>query len=375
MSWRRLPFLLPGAAALLLGLDAGLGLLGLPAAPVSDRLLDVHGFLLVLGFVGTLIALERAVALRAAAGFAAPAFLGIGGLALVSPVPLVWGRAALVAGTAALALVYARLWRRQRDDAVLVQGLGAVMALGAAVLWLGGTPVPRVLPWLVAFVVLTIVGERLELARLDIAGPGPAQLVALGACVVMATTAAHVWPAVGYAALGLALLALVGWLATNDVARRTVRADRLPRFVAVCLLLGYSWLAVAGAVWVLAGQALEGAPYDAVVHAVLRGFTLSAIMAHGPVIHPAVLQVRLPYHPAMYAPVLLLHASLVVRLVLGDARGLDPARQAGGVLNVVAVLCFVAVLAWSAGPRRASGASSGASRPRPARRAPAGALR
>ena len=125
MSWRRLPFLLPGAAALLLGLDAGLGLLGLPAAPVSDRLLDVHGFLLVLGFVGTLIALERAVALRAAAGFAAPAFLGIGGLALVSPVPLVWGRAALVAGTAALALVYARLWRRQRDDAVLVQGLGA----------------------------------------------------------------------------------------------------------------------------------------------------------------------------------------------------------------------------------------------------------
>ena len=66
MLRRRLPFLLPGAIALLLGLDAGLQLLDLPAVPVSQRLPDVHGVLLVLGFVGTLVSLERAVALRRA---------------------------------------------------------------------------------------------------------------------------------------------------------------------------------------------------------------------------------------------------------------------------------------------------------------------
>ena len=47
--------------------------------------------LLVLGFVGTVVALERAVALRHPAGFAAPAALGLGGLLLLSPAPLARG--------------------------------------------------------------------------------------------------------------------------------------------------------------------------------------------------------------------------------------------------------------------------------------------
>jgi hypothetical protein len=95
----RLPFLLPGGVALLLGIDAGLQLIGVPAVPVSQRLPDSHGPLLVLGFVGTLIALERAVALRRRGGFAAPALLGVGGLLLVvTPVPLRVGQALLVAG-------------------------------------------------------------------------------------------------------------------------------------------------------------------------------------------------------------------------------------------------------------------------------------
>lgn len=70
MSLRRLTLLLPAGVALVLGVNAGLGLMGLPSAAVSERLPAVHGFLLVLGFVGTLIALERAVALRRPVGFA-----------------------------------------------------------------------------------------------------------------------------------------------------------------------------------------------------------------------------------------------------------------------------------------------------------------
>ena len=72
IRWRRAGFLLPAALALLAGLDAALMLLGLRAPVTVDRLPDVHGMLLVLGFVGTVVALERAVALRHPAGFAAP---------------------------------------------------------------------------------------------------------------------------------------------------------------------------------------------------------------------------------------------------------------------------------------------------------------
>ena len=352
MSWRRLPFALPAGIALLLGVDAGLQLLGTPAVRVGDRLPEVHGPLLVLGFVGTLVALERAVALRSPAGFTAPALLGAGGLALVSPTPLHLGQALFAGGALTLAALYVPLWRRQHDDAVVVQGLGAVLAAGGAILWLGGVPVPGLLPWLAGFVVLTIAGERLELARLEMArGSDPAVLVVTAAALVVATVASLLWPAVGGPLFGLVLLALAAWLGTHDVARRTVRGKGLPRFAAACLLAGYAWLAVAAAVWLLRGPVHEGPAYDAAVHAVFLGFTLSMIMAHAPVILPAVLRVRLPYHRAMYAPAALLHGSLVVRTWLGDGRGSEAARQVGGALGAVAVLAFLGVLAWSASRR------------------------
>ena len=345
---RRLPLLLPAGLALLLGIDAGLELLGLPAVRVTDQLPQVHGMLLVLGFVGALIALERAVALRRRPGFLAPILLGVGGLALVTPAPRAVGQAMLVAGSAALGLVYLALWRRTRDEAVVIQALGAVLATGGALLWLGGVPVPRLLPWLAGFVVLTIAGERLELARLDLSGGG-GLLVGGSLGIMLATTASLLWPTAGFPLLGLLLAALVGWLATHDAARRTARGTGLPRFVALSLYAGYAWLLVAAVVWVVGGPVLEGTGYDAAVHAVFLGFTMAMIMAHAPVILPAVLRVRLPYHPVMYLPAVLLHASLVLRTAVGDAHGVEWARQAGGALNAAALLLFVGTMAWSAG--------------------------
>ena len=346
---RRLAFLIPAGVALLAGLDAGLLLLGLPAPITTDRLPNAHGMVMVLGFVGAVIALERAVALRHFAGFASPALLGAGGLLVISAAPLRLGQVALSAGAAALMLIYIPLWRRQRDDSVLVQAFGAVLATGGALLWLGGMPVAALLPWLVGFIVLTIAGERLELARVALlASVAVTQLLSLAAMITLGTVLTLLWPLVGYPVLGLSLLALVGWLMVHDVARRTIRARGLARFMAGCLLAGYVWLAVAGAIWALAGAVTDGPAYDAVIHAVFLGFTMSMIMAHAPVILPAVLRCRLPYHPVMIAPPVLLHVSLFLRLAVGDAYGLDLARQVGGVLNVVALLAFAAIAAGSA---------------------------
>ena len=81
----RVALLATAGIALITGLDAALMLLGLPAPVGVDCLPEVHGMLLVLGFVGTLIAVERAVALRRPAGFIAPGPLGSGALACASP--------------------------------------------------------------------------------------------------------------------------------------------------------------------------------------------------------------------------------------------------------------------------------------------------
>lgn len=335
--------------ALLAGLDAGLLLLGLPAPVTTERLPQVHGPLLVLGFVGTVVALERAVALRRAWGYAAPAALGLGGLALLAPaVPLLVGRLGLVAGTALLLALYRALWRRQESRALALQVLGAVLALGAALLWTGGAPVATSLPWLAGFLVLTIAGERLELAR--VGSPGEASeraVLQLGVLLAAAVAATTLWPAPGHALLGLALLALVAVLLVHDVARRLVRTTGLPRYMAWCLLAGYGWLLVAGGVWLLAGDVTEGPAYDAVVHSVFLGFTLSMIMAHAPVILPAVLGRPLPYRPVLAVPVVLLHASLLLRVLGGDAYGASWALGTGGALNVAAVLGFVGLAVWS----------------------------
>ncbi|WP_245862175.1 hypothetical protein [Georgenia soli] len=348
----RLTFLVPGAVALLLGLDAALGLLGLPQllGPFLglDRLPEVHGPLMVLGFVGTLIALERAVALGLPWGYASPAVSGLAALAIVAPLPLAAGQGLLVLAQVLALLVYRQLLARQPAAAVTVQALGAVAALGAAVLWAGGVPVPALIPWLVTFLVLTIFGERLELARTEVLSPA-ASRAALGIALALLGSAvvSLLAPEPGFTLTGLSLLAVAGWLAAKDVARRTVRAGGLPRFIAACLLAGYAWLAVGGAVWALGGAVTSGRGYDAVLHAVMLGFVISMIMAHAPVIFPAVLRRPLPYRPVMYAPAALLHASLLLRVAVGDARDLEGVVQVGGVLNIVAVLAFVAVAAWS----------------------------
>src|SRR5690606_5541351 len=131
------------------------------------------------------------------------------------------------------------LWRRRRDDAVLVQALGAVLALGGAVLWLGGVAFPVLVPWLAGFVVLTVAGERLELARLAIGPRAGTALVPLACGVLVGVVAALLWPATGTAMLGLALLGLTGWLARRDVARTTIRDTGLPRYTAGCMLAAY----------------------------------------------------------------------------------------------------------------------------------------
>ena len=350
---RRIPpralLLIPGGFALLAGLDAALALLGVPAPITTVRLAEVHGVLLVLGFVGTVVALERAVAAHGWWAYLGPAFLGAGAVLLVGPAPRNLGGALLLAGTATLVAVYVSLWRRSADVAIVVQVAGAVLATGAALLWLGGVPVPNLLPWLSGFLILTIVGERLELARVTMLGtPAETLLIVVSVAMVAGTVAALLWPVPGYPLLGAALLATVVWLGRLDVARHTVRATGLTRYMAVCLLAGYVWLLVPALTWLLIGQMYSGAGYDAVVHAVMLGFVLSMIMAHAPVILPAVLRRPLPYTPLMYGPAALLHLSLLLRLAVGDARGVHWALQAGGALNIVAVLGFIAVAGYSA---------------------------
>lgn len=339
----RLVLIVPAAVLLLLGLNAGLLLLGVPMPVPTERLPELHAPILVFGFVGTLISLERAVALRAGWAYAAPALLAAGSLATLTPLPVVVGKVVVVAGLVVHVAQYRAIWLRQPMTATAVQALGAVAAVAAGLAWAGGVPPARLVPLLAAFLVLTIAGERLELAR--IANPGLAAerlLFAVSALLAASALLSLTMPVVAVPVAGIALLALVAWLVRYDVARRMLRQTGLPRYVASCLLAGYVWLGVAGAGWLLGGARTEGPVYDATTHAVFLGFVITMIMAHAPIILPAVLGVTIPYHVALYVPVALLQLSLLVRVVAGDAWGSTEALRAGGIGAAVSMLLFAA---------------------------------
>ncbi|GLW63666.1 hypothetical protein Arub01_19100 [Actinomadura rubrobrunea] len=340
---RRLPLPALAALSLVAGLWGGLVLLGLQVPAPRPDVARHHGTLMTLGFLGTLISLERAVALGRPWGYAAPALAGLGGIATAAG--LAWiGRPLLTAAAGWLVGVYVALSGRRRGRRpgreLLLQTSGAVAWYVAGTLWIRDAPTGDLVPWLTAFLVLTIAGERLELAHVAFlrrrAGDGliaACALIGAGAAVSVAA------PEAGWRLAGLGMLALAAWLAVYDIARRTVRGTGLPRYAAACLLTGYAWLAVAGTLWTVAGRPEDQGMYDAALHAVFLGFVISMVFGHAPVILPAVLRIRLPYHPLLYGPLALLHAAVLIR-VAGDLADAGPVRAAGGVLGEVALMGF-----------------------------------
>jgi hypothetical protein len=376
---RRAPDTTPRTAWLVRGLGA-LGVLSLLAAAVAGGLLragawspgpDVrvaelaasaavfHAALMLGGFFGTVVGVERAVAARWPLAWLAPLLSAAGGVALlmwpgaaVSRVtPLPWqGPAAavlLVAGALVFLAVNLRLLQRQRAAHTALLAAAAVALLAGHVVFAQGAGSAAVLPWWFSFLVLTVAAERLEMARLMRRRPGAFAALALIVVAVLASaTACSVWGAAADPAWGLALAALGAWLLLNDIAWRTRHADGLPRYMAVCLLLGHGWLVIGGLAW--AASAHGGPLRDLAWHAIGLGFLVSMVMGHAPVMLPAVAGVKLRFGAAFYAPLALLHASLLLRAA-ADLAGVLPWRVAAVWGHVAALLAYaltVAAAAW-----------------------------
>jgi hypothetical protein len=348
--------------ALLAGLWAGLVLLGLPVPTGGTDLAEAHGPLMALAFLGTLIGVERAVALRRGWAYLSPVAAGVGGLATAAGAPLQIGPALLTVAGLALVAIFVAVYRIQPALHTVVMAAGAACWPVAGALWLAGWDVPRFVPFLAGFLVLTIAGERLELSRMV----GTSRLArggfigVAGTLVVGLVVALWVEP-IGVRIAGLGLLGIAAWLARYDIARRTIRAPGVTRYMATALLTGYLWLATAGVLWAVSGRMADGRAYDAMLHAIFLGFVISMVFAHAPVIVPAVLGTPLPFHRGFYVQLALLHASVALRLLGGDATGNLTAWQLGGVLNETALLLFLCVTVGAVLRARRRQAAAGSS--------------
>ena len=336
--------------ALLAGIAGGLlraGLVladGLPGGSWLGNAAVSHGALMICGFMGTVIGIERAVAAKWPASWLAPVASGVGGLCLLAgeTTAAAW---LLTAAAVVFVGVNVMVVHRQRAAHTLLLLGGALAWLTGSVLFLRRPEDTSSVPWWFAFLVMTIAAERLEMTRLMRRRPGAevSLWVILGGMVLGATLSAFS-PRWGGVLYGSSLLCLAVWLGVFDIARRTIAAHGLARFMAVCLLGGYAWLAVAGLAWT--GAALGLSLRDAALHALGLGFIVSMMMGHAPVILPAIARIKLEFGPLFYVPLAALHLSLIVRLGMGLN---DPEwRAIGALLNAVAIGLFAATMVGAA---------------------------
>lgn len=337
----RLPWLAGALLLLVAATLAGLIRIGWRIPALPTRLSFEHGPLMVAGFLGTLITLERAVALRQRAALAGVVFFALGGGLLVLGGPGVGAKIFTLLGSIGLAGIFAAILRQHRAPHTWVMAAGSLFLVGASILWLLDRAVLLIVPWWIGFLVLTIAGERLELGRILALSPASRSrfyaFCGLFAAGVLLTL--WIWDG-GWRVMGLGLALIAVWHFRYDIARKTVRKPGLTRFIAVCMLSGYVWLAVGGLLFLGYGLELAGPLYDAQLHAVFLGFVFAMIFGHAPIIFPAILGRQIRFHPSAYAHLALLHLSLLVRIA-GDLFALPDVRRWGGMFNALALLLFL----------------------------------
>lgn len=323
---------------LLGAVGGGLVRLGsLPAqgfGPTGAHAITAHGAVMMAGFFGALIALERVVALRR--GLWVPVLAALGGW-------LAWGAGLWTAAgglwvASAAGLVWLYAWagsNRAMSLPLAVEASGALALLVANAAFAMGQMDAARIGWS-AFLVLTIAGERRELTRLvKLPGWASKAFLLVWAGSVAAVLLALWRPDLAVMLWWITIALLAAWLLRWDVATRQWRAKGWAGHTAICLVVGYVWLA-AGSVLGLMGQTVAW-------HAVWLGFVMAMVFGHAPIMLPALAGWR--PEPTRWAllPLAVLGTSLALR-VLSTVTGWAAGLSTAGAGHAVALVLFGAVM-------------------------------
>jgi hypothetical protein len=328
--------------SLLTGLWAGIARMGWFLPVPNSQFVLLHGPLMVVGFLGTLIGLERAVALQRWWAYAVPICAGLGSITALIALPV--QVSASLAGFASLFLiaVFITLYRQYPSEHFIIMALSALAWFVGNALWFAGAAVFLFVPWWMGYLVLMIAGERLELSRLR----QPSALIRHGfhvciALVVIGLACSLFDFSTAIRISGFGFLGLAAWLLRYDLAWQSARQPGLPRFMAASLIAGYVWLAMGGILWMVFAQFFSAGPrYDAMLHAIFLGFVFSMIFAHAPIILPTITGLALPFQNIFYLHSALLHLSLILRIA-GDLLLWPSLQPWAGLLNAAAILLFL----------------------------------
>lgn len=326
-------------ASLISGILTGWFRLGIEL-PLSHVFLD-HGAMMTGSFLGTIILIERIVSQKKNWLFLFP-LINVSSLVFYYLDLPTLAFSCLIFGSAGLFYVLFRINQNHSDLPHQIMWIGAACwFIGNLHLWLFKLYAHSILWWM-AFLLLTIVGERLELSRfLPLSAfKRIAVVVFLIMFLVSCVLPFHIG---GQELTGTSLILVACWLLIFDMSRKSIKKPGIHQFAAITLICGYFWLVVTGVFYLF--NITGAVTYDALIHSFFLGFIFSMIFAHGPIILPGVLKLTVkPYHRMLYLWVFLFHFSLIIR-IMGGMLPMLLWKQLGGILNSVAIVLFFVNLA------------------------------
>jgi hypothetical protein len=335
----RLPIVFFAMLCLLSGLWSGLNRIGWDIAllPLTPH----HGAIMVGGFLGTLIALEKIIPLKKKSLYLIPVLNGLSVIFFFLSHPKI-AVYVLVFSSTALCFVFLYYFKQQRSLIYVLMFCGAICWVVGNILVLTKSFYPLAFPWWAAFALFIIAAERLELMKfLPVSKFNKYIFVLLLLCFLIGVMFS--FHGTGNLICGLALIGISIWLMRNDMIAINIKKTGIAKFVAISLCIGYMALLLTGIFFFsLSDQWLT---YDAIVHSFFLGFVFSMIFAHGPMILPGILGIFVtPFSRILYLWLALLHVSWLIR-IFADVSIEMEMRKISGLLSAVAVLGYFITMA------------------------------
>ncbi|MEQ8713805.1 MAG: hypothetical protein RIC80_12370 [Cyclobacteriaceae bacterium] len=303
---------------LILGLITGLSRFGLFPTDLSIH----HGVLMLNGFAGGLITLERTLSKPVLANFISLIMLVVG--VILASLDMTWGLWLVTGAIILLILAEVQASRTHHWAYHLMQLTGLLCWLTANAKYQFSNFYPAAVPFWQAFVLMMILATRLK--KIDRISDLTVMLV-LGLYIVSICLPFH---SAASSLTGVLLITLAA-----VVLRLELRHSDDQRYR---LMIVYGWLIATAIGMLLSDQILNS--YDFVLHSFFLGFLFNMIFLNA---SKAIVSkfgvIGIPLAESLW--MIIMTAGLLIRIVPGDVLGIEMARVVGGIISILAILGFL----------------------------------
>ncbi|GIV28314.1 MAG: hypothetical protein KatS3mg027_2128 [Bacteroidia bacterium] len=288
MMWLRRVILFSSIFSLIIGL-----ILGLSRSNFWEILQSIsqHHFLIMSGsFFGTLITLERIVTIKHKWTHFLPLLNGS------SIVFFLLGNEELAVfmlfvGAFVMLIMYSMFWWQHRD---IIHSLFVLSGIcyGIAIFYAYRSDLSSSVRFFELFFLITIVAERLELARFINVPEYFKKGLLLSILVLMVVSFYYKWNEIYGVVISLMALGLIQY----DIAKKNIQSKEPHRFRGWALMIGYYWLFIHGVSFLIPNVLT----YDIQIHTFFLGFVMNMVFAHVTIILPAVLKIQYNVNTKVY---------------------------------------------------------------------------